>query len=160
MISSLSHDLIPEDHFSALENVTTEIMSSQPQGKSERKASEKKGKPKGGGTKSNTKSNNTKSNTKRNYQKAANKNKPTRDVDVKKVYKIAFRELPSNNFNEANFKECLNSFLEGMCIEFSNHQQVIAIDRDVDLIYDMLSLRTFIACELLNLGENAQTVCA
>ena len=78
-------------------------MNSQPQSKPERKGSEKKGKPKGA----------SKSNAKRNYQKAANKSKPTRDVDVKKVYKIAIRELPSNNFNEDNFKECLNTFLKG-----------------------------------------------
>lgn len=83
-------------------------MSSQAQSKSEKKVSEKRSSEKTGKPKSVVKSN-----SKRTHQKAAIKSKP-RDADAnKKVYKIAIRELPSNNFNEDNFKECLKTFIEG-----------------------------------------------
>jgi hypothetical protein len=96
----------------------SETMSSQPQSKPEKKGLEKKvlekkGKPKAV--------------PKRNYQKAVNKNKPT-EVETKKVYKIAIRELPSNNFNVVNFKDCLNTFIEALgllpeSIEFLHFMQ-------------------------------------
>jgi hypothetical protein len=78
-------------------------MSSQSQSRGEKRGpAEKKGKPR--------------SAPKRSYQKAVSKNKKPTEVDSKKVYKIAIRELPSNNFNEDNFKECLNAFMEALHI--------------------------------------------
>lgn len=58
---------------------------------------------------------------KRSYQRSSNNSRPTEAEAIKKVVftkdKIAIRELPSNNFNEDNFKECLNKFLETLHID-------------------------------------------